>query len=136
MNLILSFLFSLMALCAVAHSGEVKVNPLTKDLPPLKESVSVGITELVNLDNVITVTKANLQNQVKLREELTLYKDLYTRYMENTADRELLYKVVVAAAQAQKTLTDANLQHLFAKDFLKELGLFASVGEKRTVPRP
>lgn len=133
MKTLLTFLF---VMVVSALSAESSINPITPDVPPLREEPIAGQYEMNVLNNIISLTKENLQNEMKLREQVILYRDLYDQYIENKKNRNLLAKVVLAAYDVEKTLAQTHLQHAFSQDFLRELSLFATVAKKRSIPRP
>lgn len=99
-------------------------------------SMAYAANEVEALDNLIAVTKQNLEAEMALRGTLVEYLQLQARYMENTNDKDQLFSLAKSAHRLFKLIKENHLTHVFNNDFLSELTLFSQVAEKKGIPQP
>lgn len=127
---------SLLSLSALSFAAEAPLNPITTDIPVAKSQEAVVAGEIAMLDNLIDVTKQNLEMQTQLRDRIQEYQKLLAVYLQNENDKELLFKLVRVATAVSNTVKENHLTQIFDQEFLSELNVFANIGNKRGIPKP
>lgn len=131
----LVYLLSL-SLSALSFAAEAPLNPITTDVPVAKSQEAVVAGEIAMLDNLIAITKQNLEMQTQLRARIQEYQQLLAVYLNNENDKELLFKLVRVATAVSNTVKENHLTQIFDQEFLSELNVFANIGNKRGIPKP
>jgi hypothetical protein len=121
---------------AFSYAADAPLNPVTTDLPIAKSQDAVVAGEIAMLDNLIEVTKVNLDVQKKLREQIGDYQKLLALYLKNENDKELLFRLVRVATSVSNTVKENHLTQIFDQEFLSEINVFAQIGNKRGIPKP
>lgn len=127
---------SIISLSAISFASETPLKPITTDLPKAKSQEAVVAGELAMLDNLIEVTRLNLETQKKLREQIQEYQQMLALYLKNEQDKELLFKLVRVASSVSNAVKENHLSQIFDQEFLSELNVFAQIGNKRGIPKP
>lgn len=127
---------SLICLSSLSFAADAPLNPITTDLPKAKSQEAVVAGEIGMLDNLIEVTKLNLEIQKKLRDQIVEYQQLLALYLKNENDKELLFKLVRVATSVSNSVKENHLTQIFDQEFLSELNVFAQIGNKRGIPKP
>lgn len=127
---------SLVCMSAFSYAADAPLNPVTTDLPIAKSQDAVVAGEIAMLDNLIEVTKVNLDVQKKLREQIGDYQKLLALYLKNENDKELLFRLVRVATSVSNTVKENHLTQIFDQEFLSEINVFAQIGNKRGIPKP
>lgn len=91
--------------------------------------------EIKRLEDWIQITEEQLELQKKLKKlmiEFRLQKDQFTSGNEN---KSFIANMIKTAKEIFILIRQAHIEHLFPSDYLKELALFKSIGEKKQ-PKP
>lgn len=118
---------------ALPAASEV-VNPSTTKLPRMQNPTTKTNDEVNLLNNLIDVTKKNLDNQIQLKALLVDYIQIKDQYMQNTDDKQLSYRMVQKAYVLLDKIKEDYLTQLFDQEFMSELTFFASIGAKWNNP--
>ncbi len=110
------------------------INPVTQDLPKLAATNGKGEQELGKIDNLIEVTKQNLESQKHLRELAKDYLQAQKVYMQNTQDKQNGFRMVKKAEVLLEKIKENHLTQAFDQEFLSELSFFASIATKWNAP--
>lgn len=103
-------------------------NPVQVSLPTPPENGEI--------DNLIAATEQKLRDFQELKQHLQKYQLLEQAYMNDPDNKELLMKLIREASRTMRLIQEYQLTDTFPPKFMKELALFANVGNKRGVPRP
>jgi hypothetical protein len=132
-----SLVWFFLILPVMAFSLETPLNPSTSNIPPkVKDPAALIKNELAMLDNLIDVTKQNLENQKNLRQMIQQYMTIQEVYIKNPDDKEVLYRMVKVAHRTLDNIKQNHLTHLFDADFISELSLMSQIANKRSIPKP
>jgi uncharacterized membrane-anchored protein len=129
------FVASLLAVSGLVFGADDGINPSTSDLPRLSSVTGKGDTELTKMDNLIEVTKQNLESQKHLKELVKEYLQVQKIYMQNTSDKQNGYRMVKKAQQVLDKIKENHLTQAFDQDFLSELTFFANIANKWNNPK-
>jgi hypothetical protein len=111
------------------------INPITQDTPARSTGKMMVENEISTLDSLISVTEKNLLVQQQLKKKIGEYQTMQAKYMENTDNAELLFKVARSAKSILADIEENHLTHNFGPEFMKEIQLFAQVAKKRGIPK-
>jgi hypothetical protein len=134
-------LVTLLTLCssfyAEARNPEARnaIQPVTPDLPSTEKTLPTTRDEVAYLDNLIAVTEQTLIAAKGIRKQVAEYLAMQEKFIENTEDRELCYKLVKQAQVILTAIENHHLSQAFDPEFLHELSLFAKIGKKKGVPQ-
>lgn len=92
--------------------------------------------EVASLNNLIEISKKNLENQKQLLEQLRKYKKIQDQYLQSNNDNEILFQLVVEGHKLAEGIRDNHLTDLFSNEFMGELNLVSQVATKRGIPKP
>ena len=92
--------------------------------------------EMQSVDALIQATEENLIHEKELKGLLHTYLSLQQEALKNPDDNALLLKVARAACPLLRVIQQNYYSYLFSHDFMKELTLFAQVGQKAGVIPP
>lgn len=113
-----------------AHSSAVDASVL------LADPDSVITNELAMLDTLIVATQQSLEQQKVLRDLITKYLDTQEAFLEDSENKELLYRTVKLAHRVSESIKENHLIHNFDAAFLSELNLLSQVAVKYGEPKP
>lgn len=131
-SFIYAFLFCMSLLtCAHAYTPPTPVKA-----PTVKDRGELGSMQVKSLDELIGAAKQTLVNLHELQEKTVTYLKLQERYLENTKDSELLYRMTKASDELLAKIQNDHLGHAFDKEFLDELAMLAKIYHKIGLPRP
>ena len=85
-------IFAVFCVASTCFAVGEDINPVTQDLPRLSSTNGKGEIELGKMDNLIEVTKQNLESQKHLRELAKDYLQAQKVYMQNTQDKQNGYR--------------------------------------------
>lgn len=105
------------------------------DAPEQREPQRVVVGELRQVDELIAVTKSSLIAQQQLREMLGAYQHTKEVVLNDPRDNEALYRQSLMAKRILDQIENNHFDHLFSREFLSELHLFAKVANKHLLPR-
>lgn len=109
---------------------ESPINPITEALP---KSFEISINKSTEaLENLIAVTRQNLQEQLALTDLILQYRKEQALFLENTDNKEQLFKAAKLAKSILVTIKDEQLLQVFDVDFVSELTLFAKFAKPST----
>lgn len=128
------YLFLLMTCSFAAHAAPEIIQSPTMNLPKMQNPVVNASDEVHLLDNLIRVTKKNLDQQMQLKDLLVEYLQIKDQYMQNTDDKQLSYRMVQKAYALFSKIKEDYLIQLFDKEFMSELTFFAGIGAKWNNP--
>lgn len=106
------------------------------EIPEQREPQRVVIGELRQIDELIAVTENSLTAQQQLKEMLGAYQHTREIVLDNPRDNEALYRQSLMAKRILDQIENNHFDHLFSREFLSELHLFARVANKHIIPRP
>lgn len=111
------------------------INPATNDLPQISDAV-IKLNHLAMLDQLIEVTKKNLENEKQLRQLVQEYLDMQNAYFKNPNDVDLTLRMVKKAYYVFEKIKETHLIQAFDQEFISELTFFSQIASKRGVPSP
>jgi hypothetical protein len=106
------------------------------EIPEQREPQQITTGDLRSLDDLITITEQGLTAQRQLREMVASYSASREIVQRNPNDNEALYRQSVMAKRLLDQIENNHLEHVFSREFLSELHLFAKVANKHILPRP
>lgn len=89
--------------------------------------------ELTNLDNLIDVTRQNLQNELELKKLIESFGDLQKQSQKNKDDKELFLKLVHLSQKIEHKIEESCLAQTFSPEFLEEIHQLSQIGSKHGV---
>lgn len=124
--LIRSFFFIIMSLSPFLISAEIS---------PIKDPKQIVPLQAQHLETLIEMTQATLNNLQILSKQLKDYQEVQERYLADTKDNEMLYRMVKSAQKLLENIKSANLVHSFDPDFISELNLLSQIAQKIGIPK-
>lgn len=125
------FLTISMLFLSSAFAADV-VHPSTPDLPRItSQPTAKPGNEIVFLDQLISITEQNVENQKELKEKVKEYIQLRDQYARQTQNQELGMRLVRAAYEVLEGIKEQHLTHVFDKEFMSELTFFSTIGAKQ-----
>lgn len=118
---------ALSAVCLQVYAD----TPLT-----IKDPAALIGNEIARLDTLIQATEKSLEEQKQLRVHIVEYQKLQDRFLENSGDNELLFKLVKSAYRTLQMIKNNHLTQTFDPDFIDELSVLSQPATKRGVPKP
>lgn len=106
------------------------------DIPALKDPKQIVPIQVQQLDDLIVMTERTLTNLKNISAQLKEYQNIQERYLENTKDNELLYRMIKSAHKLLETIKADNLVHSFDPEFISELNLLSQISQKIGIPKP
>lgn len=116
-------------------AAEAPLNPTTTDIPQTTDAV-IKLNQLAMLDQLIEVTKQNLEREKQLRAMVQDYLDTQNAYFKTPGDRELTLLMVKNAYYLLEKIKEAHLEQAFDLEFIGELTFFSQIAVKRGIPSP
>lgn len=106
-------------------------------LPTLKETepALIAAQELQRLNNLMTITQQNLENQKKLQQLFMDYQQQQITYLQNSQDKELTLQMVRSAHRLLESIKANHLVQIFDTEFISQLTFFAQFAVKRGIPK-
>lgn len=102
----------------------------------LADPASLITNELAMLDTLIVATQQSLEQQKVLRDLITKYLDTQEAFLEDSDNKELLYRTVKLAHRVSESIKENHLVHNFDGAFISELNLLSQVAVKYGEPKP
>lgn len=119
------FLLVIMNLSAVESIANLKET----------EPTLVVAKELQLLNNLITITQQNLENQRALKELFLDYQQQQVNYLHDAQNKELTLKMVKSALRLLESIKTNHLLQTFDTEFISQLTFFSQFATKRGVPK-
>lgn len=104
------------------------------EAPELREPQRIVVSELRQIDMLITATEHSLTAQQQLREMLGAYQNTKEIVLNDPRNNEALYRQSLMAKRILDQIENNHFDHLFSREFLSELHLFAKVANKHVLP--
>lgn len=95
----------------------------------------VAAKELQHLNNLITITEKNLENQKALKQLFLDYQQLQVNYLQNTEDKEITLQMVKSAHRLLEGIKAAHLTQTFDSEFISQLTFFSQFATKKGIPK-
>lgn len=131
-HLIYIFLFCV----ALSPLVEAYTPPTPIKAPSVKDPGELGGMQVKALDELMESATQTLADLQDLKDKTIEYLKLQERYLNNTKDSELLYRMTKAADTLLNKIQNDHLGHAFDKEFLDELAMLAKIYHKLGLPRP
>lgn len=129
---VLTLLF--LAVLGHLHAADpIRTKP--HEMPSIMEPTLQTNDELSRLNDLISLTSKNLENQKVLYGLIGEYKLVHDRYLENMKDKKLSYQMVMKAHEVYCLIQELHLVHVFDQEFISELTFFNSIAERWTEPQ-
>ncbi len=106
------------------------LQPSTTSLPKTPSAPLKSGSELTILDNLIEVTKKNLQEQIELRSMVADYLRIHEQYVQDTANKELSYQMIMKAHAVLQKIKDDHLTQAFDKEFINDITFFSNIASR------
>ena len=111
-----------------------------QDLPKNEPSALKDPKEIINLqikslDHLAEMTKMSLAKMAQLRAAILKYQTIQQLYLQQTKDKELLYRMTKLAHDLLHEIKNAHLTHAFDPEFMSELNMFSRIYRKNEVPK-
>ncbi len=92
--------------------------------------------EITKIDDLIDVSKQNVQVLTSLKTSIENYQELQSRYMQDPEDNEALYQMIKEAHSILESIKKSQLKPLFDPAFLSELAIISKPAAKLGLPKP
>lgn len=122
---------SLMSLFIIANLNSVESLPNLKETEP----ALVVANEMKRLNNLISITEKNLENQKKLKQLFLDYQQQQVNYLQNSQDKEVTLQMVKTAYLLLEGIKANHLIQTFDTEFISQLTFFSQFVAKQGVPK-
>jgi hypothetical protein len=129
MKTIISFAFFVFVLLGHLDAAD-PISNLKETEPAL-----VAAKELQRLNNLISITEKNLENQKALKELFLEYQKQQVNYLQNSDDKEATLRMVKSAHRLLESIKANHLLETFDTEFISQLTFFSQFATKRGVPK-
>jgi hypothetical protein len=92
--------------------------------------------ELSAINNLIDITKKNVETQEKIKEQIISYQKVNKEFLKQPENEELLYQTIICADRLLDDINHAYITQIFSPEFLKELKLFSQIAKNQGVRKP
>ena len=131
----IKFFLAFLLSCASLSAADNTINPTTSDIPQISDAM-IKVGQVTMLDQLIEVTRQNLEREKQLRQGVLEYLEIQTAYFKTPTDRELTLRMVKKAYYLLEKIKEAHLVQAFDPEFIGELTFFSQIAAKRGVPSP
>lgn len=129
-------IFCTLFLLAVSPIAAAVPQDLPKgEIPALKDPKEIINLQLKSLDHLTEMTKMSLAKMTQLRASIVKYQTIQQLYLQQTKDKELLYRMTKLANDLLQEIKNAHLVHAFDSEFLNELNMLSRIYRKNEVPK-
>lgn len=108
----------------------------TYELPKLTDPAAMAANEIAMLDDLIAVTEQNLEKQKKIKILVVEYQKIQSVYLQNTENKEMLFRMIKSAYRLLESIKDAHLTQAFDPKFISELNLLSQIAAKSGIAKP
>lgn len=87
--------------------------------------------ELKRLEDWIHTTEKHVELQKKLKKLMIEFRAQKDQFIAGNENKAFVAQMIKTAKEIFLLVKEAHIEHLFPSDYLKELALFKSIGEKK-----
>jgi hypothetical protein len=128
-HLLAAFIF-LAPISSILSGAEDIIHPVTTDLPVVSTSTEQTNNNIMMLDHLIATTQKNLENQKQLRTLIQEYLDIYEKYLQDTNNKQLSFRMILKAKEVTDKIKETHLTQAFEQEFISELTFFSNIASK------
>lgn len=130
-----SFFCAFFLLAASSLTAAIQQDLPKSEIHTLKDPKEIINLQIKSLDHLAEMTKMSLAKMAQLRASILNYQTIQELYLQQTKDKELLYRMTKLADHLLNEIKNAHLMHAFDAEFMSELNMFSRIYRKNEVPK-